>query len=77
MSWERILSGSGLGNLYDFFRQAKGIDETRENAEAIAASSDRNATISAARRGGQERGGGARARSSSRRSTGPKPATSP
>ena len=28
VSWERILSGSGLGNLYDFFRQAKGIDES-------------------------------------------------
>jgi glucokinase len=46
VSWERILSGAGLGNLYDFFRQAKGIDESAENAAAIAASTDRNATIS-------------------------------
>jgi glucokinase len=46
VSYERILSGSGLGNLYDFFRQAKGINESAENAAAIAASADRNATIS-------------------------------
>ncbi len=46
VSWERILSGNGIGNLYDFFRQAKGMEDTRENAEAIAASKDRNATIS-------------------------------
>jgi glucokinase len=45
VSWERILSGSGLGNLYDFFRQAKGIGESAQNAEAIAASADRNAAI--------------------------------
>jgi glucokinase len=46
VSWERILSGNGLGNLYDFFRQAKGIDETNENVELIAAATDRNAVIS-------------------------------
>lgn len=46
VSWERILSGNGIGNLYDFFRQAKGMEDTRENAEAIATSGDRNATIS-------------------------------
>ena len=46
VSWERILSGNGIGNLYDFFRQAKGMEDSRENAEAIATSGDRNATIS-------------------------------
>jgi glucokinase len=46
VSWERILSGNGMGNLYDFFVQAKGLEDTRENAEAIATSPDRNATIS-------------------------------
>ena len=46
VSWERILSGNGIGNLYDFFRQAKGMEDTRENAEAIATAHDRNATIS-------------------------------
>jgi glucokinase len=46
VSYERILSGSGLGNLYDFFRQAKGVEESTANTEAIAGSSDRNATIS-------------------------------
>jgi glucokinase len=46
VSWERILSGSGLGNLYDFFRQAKAIPETSENSEIIGASEDRNAMIS-------------------------------
>ena len=46
VSYERILSGAGLGNLYDFFRQAKGIGESTENAEVIAAAGDRNASIS-------------------------------
>ncbi len=46
VSYERILSGAGLGNLYDFFRQAKGMEESAANTEAIAASKDRNATIS-------------------------------
>jgi glucokinase len=47
VSYERILSGAGLGNLYDFFLQAKGIEETTANTEAIDASDDRNAAISA------------------------------
>ncbi len=46
VSWERVLSGSGLGNLYDFFRQAKGVDESKSNAEVLGAATDRNATIS-------------------------------
>ena len=45
VSWERIVSGSGLGNLYDFFHVAKSVRETAANARAIATSPDRNATI--------------------------------
>ena len=45
VSWERVLSGDGLGNVYDFFRQAVGVPETAENARALAAAPDRNALI--------------------------------
>jgi glucokinase len=45
VSWERILSGDGLGSLYDFFREAKGVAETEGNAAAIGAAPDRNAAI--------------------------------
>jgi len=45
VSWERVLSGEGLANLYDFFRQAKKIEETAENAQAIEEAADRNAAI--------------------------------
>jgi glucokinase len=45
VSWERILSGDGLRNLYDFFRQAKGIGETVENTQFVECSTDRNAAI--------------------------------
>ena len=45
VSGERILSGSGLGNLYDFFRQARSVGETTSNAEALDAAPDRNAAI--------------------------------
>jgi glucokinase len=45
ISWERILSGNGLGSLYDFFREAKGVAETKANAAAVAAAPDRNAAI--------------------------------
>jgi glucokinase len=47
VSWERILSGNGLGNLYDFFVSAQGIRETAENVRALAAAEDRNAAIAA------------------------------
>jgi glucokinase len=46
VSWERVLSGGGLGNIYDFFVQAKGITETPENAQALSTTGDRNAAIS-------------------------------
>jgi len=44
VSWERVLSGNGLGNLYDFFR-ARGCAEGADNAHALAAAADRNAAI--------------------------------
>jgi glucokinase len=45
VSGERILSGAGLGNLYDFFRQARSVGETAANAQALEAAPDRNAAI--------------------------------
>jgi glucokinase len=45
VSWERVLSGDGLGHCYDFFRRAKNIAESTDNASAIDAASDRNAKI--------------------------------
>ncbi len=45
VSGERILSGSGLGNLYDFFCQARGARETDSNAAVLAAAPDPNAAI--------------------------------
>jgi len=45
VSYERILSGAGLGNVYDFFRQTKGIEEPSANAQSIETAVDRNAAI--------------------------------
>ncbi len=45
VSWERVLSGNGLGNLYDFFRIAQDVPESEQATEAIAAAPDRNAAI--------------------------------
>lgn len=45
VSYERVLSGPGIGNLYDFFREARGLRETRRASEAIARAADRNAAI--------------------------------
>lgn len=45
VSWERVLSGDGLGNLYDFFGQVKGVAETPENVRSLQNATDRNATI--------------------------------
>jgi glucokinase len=46
VSWERVLSGGGLGNLYDFFRSVKGVTENADNANALSSAADRNAMIS-------------------------------
>jgi glucokinase len=45
VSYERILSGDGLANLYDFFRQIKGVEESSANTRALESSLDRNAAI--------------------------------
>jgi glucokinase len=48
VSWERVLSGSGLGNIYDFFTWASrpfGVPDTPENTTLLAAAADRNAAI--------------------------------
>jgi glucokinase len=45
VSWERVLSGGGLGNVYDFFVRRKGLVETPDIACAIADAVDRNAAI--------------------------------
>jgi glucokinase len=46
VSWERLVSGMGMGNLYDFFRDAKKVPERPANEQALAAAADRNAAIS-------------------------------
>jgi glucokinase len=45
VSWERVLSGNGLGSVYDFFRQVVDIGESVENVQAVESAADRNAAI--------------------------------
>jgi glucokinase len=45
VSWERVVSGMGLGNLYDFMIDAKGMTEAEENVRTLEAAPDRNAAI--------------------------------
>jgi glucokinase len=45
VSWERVVAGPGFSNLYDFFRDAKGVDESREIIELVGEATDRNLTI--------------------------------
>ncbi|MDP9036718.1 MAG: glucokinase [Myxococcota bacterium] len=45
VSCERVLSGDGLGAVYDFFRTAKRIAETARNTRLIEAAADRNEAI--------------------------------
>jgi glucokinase len=45
VSWERILSGDGLGSLYDFFRESQGVVESAEQTRAIKEAPDRNAVV--------------------------------
>jgi glucokinase len=45
VSYERLVSGMGLGNLYDFFRESLGVPETADALEAIQSAPDRNAAI--------------------------------
>ena len=46
VSYERLVSGSGLGHLYDFFREGQGMTESPDVEGALAAAPDRNAAIS-------------------------------
>jgi glucokinase len=45
VSYERIVSGPGLGRLYDFFRDVKKMPEAPKNTLALGAAPDRNAAI--------------------------------
>lgn len=45
VSCERVLSGPGIGTIYDFFRLKRGVKEPASMAKQIAAASDRNAMI--------------------------------
>jgi glucokinase len=45
VSWERALSGAGLGSAYDFFRQVRRVAESVENQQRIEVAGDRNAAI--------------------------------
>jgi len=45
VSYERVVSGPGLGNVYDFLCEEKKLAETAEVASALAGSSDRNRLI--------------------------------
>jgi glucokinase len=44
VSYERVVSGPGIGLLYDFFIH-RGVDETKPNARLIRKAADRNAQI--------------------------------
>ncbi len=45
VSYERLVSGMGIGNLYEFFRDVQHMGETSANEEALAKGADRNAVI--------------------------------
>jgi glucokinase len=46
VSFERIVSGPGIGNLYDFFTESVGVGETQSAKDFVDNASDRNAAIS-------------------------------
>lgn len=48
ISWERVVSGMGLTNIYEFLRDVRGVDEPAWLAEEIAAASDPNSVITEA-----------------------------
>jgi len=45
VSYERFVSGPGLGLLYEFFHHARGVAENRRAEDAIRRAADRNAEI--------------------------------
>ena len=54
VSWERVLSGPGLENIYRFVRQASRIPEPKWLSEQLAATDGRPAAISAAALAGSD-----------------------
>ncbi|MEO7113237.1 MAG: glucokinase [Polyangiaceae bacterium] len=46
VSFERVVSGPGIGNLYDFFTEVVGVGETQAAKDFVDNASDRNAAIS-------------------------------
>lgn len=55
VSWERVLSGPGLGTLYDFFVHGQGVVERATIATSVDAASDRNARITELGSSGESR----------------------
>jgi glucokinase len=53
VSYERVVSGPGLGNVYDFFLVKKKAREGKANAKAIASAPDRNRAIAELGRSGK------------------------
>ncbi len=53
VSAERVVSGPGIGHLYDFFRDRKGRTEPAEVAAKLAAAKDRNHAITDLGRSGE------------------------
>jgi len=47
VSWERVVSGMGMTNIFEFLRDVRGMDVPPELAEEIAAADDCNAVITA------------------------------
>lgn len=45
VSYERLVSGMGLGNLYDFFRDGQRLGESADNDALLAKAADRSAAI--------------------------------
>jgi glucokinase len=45
VSYERVISGPGLGRLYDFFREARRMPEAAKHKLALETAPDRNAAI--------------------------------
>lgn len=46
VSFERVVSGPGVGHVYDFFREVVGVGETQSAATTVENAADRNAAIS-------------------------------
>lgn len=48
ISWERVVSGMGMTNIYEFLRDVRGMEEPRWLAEELAAEGDPNSVITEA-----------------------------